>query len=158
MAYMLTLSRRHGIVWPPAFTTSPITFTTGPSGIWSPGIHSGYSSVTGPGLTPMLRLTWKTRREASVASTCTWMGVCADRILAQKSSERTENRIVLEIVAMAVRLIPEPRHPGLQLRVTMARELLIQCPDGQMKTVPLTDRISVGRSSASELCFPEDAG
>src|SRR5215472_8937506 len=41
----------------------------------------------------------------------------------------------------------------------MPRELLIQCPDGQMKTVPLTgDRLSVGRSSAAELCFPEDAG
>jgi serine phosphatase RsbU (regulator of sigma subunit) len=40
----------------------------------------------------------------------------------------------------------------------MARELLIQCPDGQMKTVPLTTRVSVGRSSAAELCFPEDAG
>ena len=41
----------------------------------------------------------------------------------------------------------------------MSRELLIQCPDGQMKTVPLaTDRIAVGRSSAAELCFPEDAG
>src|SRR5579863_9023377 len=41
----------------------------------------------------------------------------------------------------------------------MSRELLIQCPDGQTKTVPLvTERISVGRSSAAELCFPEDAG
>jgi sigma-B regulation protein RsbU (phosphoserine phosphatase) len=41
----------------------------------------------------------------------------------------------------------------------MPRELLIQCPDGQMKTVPLiAERISVGRSSAAELCFPEDAG
>src|SRR5579863_6354879 len=41
----------------------------------------------------------------------------------------------------------------------MDRELLIQCPDGQMKTVPLLkDRISVGRSSSAELCFPEDAG
>jgi serine phosphatase RsbU (regulator of sigma subunit) len=40
----------------------------------------------------------------------------------------------------------------------MARELLIQCPDGQMKTVPLTDRLTVGRSSAADLCFPEDAG
>jgi serine phosphatase RsbU (regulator of sigma subunit) len=40
----------------------------------------------------------------------------------------------------------------------MARELSIQCPDGQMKTVPLTGRVSVGRSSAAELCFPEDAG
>jgi sigma-B regulation protein RsbU (phosphoserine phosphatase) len=41
----------------------------------------------------------------------------------------------------------------------MARELLIQCPDGQMKTIPLTGaRLSVGRSSAAELCFPEDAG
>jgi len=41
----------------------------------------------------------------------------------------------------------------------MNRELLIQCPDGQMKTMPLQkDRISVGRSSSAELCFPEDAG
>ncbi len=41
----------------------------------------------------------------------------------------------------------------------MARELLIQCPDGQTKTIPLTgERLAVGRSSASELCFPEDAG
>ena len=41
----------------------------------------------------------------------------------------------------------------------MPRELLIQCPDGQMRTVPLvTERLSVGRSSAAELCFPEDAG
>src|SRR6266702_3149847 len=41
----------------------------------------------------------------------------------------------------------------------MTRELLIQCPDGQMKTVPLTGgRLSIGRSSAAELCFPEDAG
>src|SRR5450759_5816087 len=42
---------------------------------------------------------------------------------------------------------------------TMARELLIQCPDGQTKTVPLTgERLSIGRSSVAELCFPEDAG
>ena len=41
----------------------------------------------------------------------------------------------------------------------MLNELLIQGPDGQTKTVPLTgDRLSVGRSSAAELCFPEDAG
>jgi len=41
----------------------------------------------------------------------------------------------------------------------MSRELRIQCPDGQMKTIPLTgERLSVGRSSAAELCFPEDAG
>src|ERR1035437_4041711 len=41
----------------------------------------------------------------------------------------------------------------------MPPELLIQCPDGQMKTVPLTgERLSIGRSSAGELCFPEDAG
>src|ERR1039457_1868268 len=41
----------------------------------------------------------------------------------------------------------------------MRSELLIQCPDGQMKTVPLTgERLSIGRSSAGELCFPEDAG
>src|ERR1041384_3686624 len=41
----------------------------------------------------------------------------------------------------------------------MPSELLIQCPDGQMKTVPLTSgRLAIGRSSAVELSFPEDAG
>jgi serine phosphatase RsbU (regulator of sigma subunit) len=41
----------------------------------------------------------------------------------------------------------------------MARELLILCQDGSMKTVALTgERVSIGRSSAAELCFPEDAG
>ena len=41
----------------------------------------------------------------------------------------------------------------------MSHELLIQCPDGQMKNVPLSGgRLAIGRSSAAELCFPEDAG
>src|SRR6266571_91098 len=41
----------------------------------------------------------------------------------------------------------------------MQRELQIQCPDGQMKHVPLAGgRLSIGRSSAAELCFPDDAG
>src|SRR5437763_16901432 len=41
----------------------------------------------------------------------------------------------------------------------MPHELLIQCPDGQMKNIPLTGgRLAIGRSSAAELCFPEDAG
>ena len=40
-----------------------------------------------------------------------------------------------------------------------ARELKIQCPDGQSKIVPLQgDHITLGRSSTTELCFPEDAG
>src|SRR5438445_7495839 len=41
----------------------------------------------------------------------------------------------------------------------MPRELLVQCPDGQMKNVPLDgERLAVGRSSTVELSFPEDAG
>jgi serine phosphatase RsbU (regulator of sigma subunit) len=41
----------------------------------------------------------------------------------------------------------------------MSRELVVQCPDGQMKNVPLTGpRLAVGRSSSVELSFPEDAG
>ena len=41
----------------------------------------------------------------------------------------------------------------------MQREIVIQCPDGQIKNVPLRgDRFTVGRSSAAELCFPDDAG
>jgi len=38
-------------------------------------------------------------------------------------------------------------------------KLVIQCPDGQMREVPLAgQRMCLGRSSAVELCFPEDAG
>src|ERR1039458_4986768 len=49
--------------------------------------------------------------------------------------------------------------PLLKKGPLMSRELLIQCPDGQTKTVPLTGvRLSIGRSSAAELSFPEDAG
>ena len=41
----------------------------------------------------------------------------------------------------------------------MSRDIVIQCPDGQIKTVPLQgDRFVVGRASAAELCFPDDAG
>jgi len=41
----------------------------------------------------------------------------------------------------------------------MTREIVIHCPDGQLKTVPLTgNRFTVGRSSTTELCFPDDAG
>ncbi|MDE3167489.1 MAG: SpoIIE family protein phosphatase [Acidobacteriota bacterium] len=41
----------------------------------------------------------------------------------------------------------------------MPRELIVECPDGQVKTVPLDGaRMAVGRSSGVELSFPEDAG
>lgn len=41
----------------------------------------------------------------------------------------------------------------------MARELLIHCPDGQIKPVPLVgEKLAVGRSSTAEISFPEDAG
>lgn len=39
------------------------------------------------------------------------------------------------------------------------RELQILSPDGQTRIVPLdSDRISLGRSSATELCYPDDSG
>ena len=41
----------------------------------------------------------------------------------------------------------------------MARSILIQTPDGQTKTIPLSgSRLAVGRSSGVELSFPDDAG
>ncbi len=40
----------------------------------------------------------------------------------------------------------------------MPRELVIQGPDGNTRTIPLTGRLTVGRSNSAELCFPEDAG
>src|SRR5215469_69939 len=40
-----------------------------------------------------------------------------------------------------------------------AHELRIHCPDGQTKIVPLQgERLTFGRSSTTELCFPDDAG
>jgi sigma-B regulation protein RsbU (phosphoserine phosphatase) len=39
------------------------------------------------------------------------------------------------------------------------RELLVYTPDGKTRTLPLDrERFTVGRSSAAELCYPEDAG
>jgi len=41
----------------------------------------------------------------------------------------------------------------------MTRDIAIQTQDGQTKTVPLlVDRLTLGRSSNTELCFPEDSG
>jgi serine phosphatase RsbU (regulator of sigma subunit) len=40
----------------------------------------------------------------------------------------------------------------------MPRELLIQGPDGATRIMPLTGRLTVGRSNAAELCFSDDAG
>lgn len=41
----------------------------------------------------------------------------------------------------------------------MLREILVQASDGQSKTYQLTgDRITLGRSSTTELCFADDAG
>jgi serine phosphatase RsbU (regulator of sigma subunit)/pSer/pThr/pTyr-binding forkhead associated (FHA) protein len=41
----------------------------------------------------------------------------------------------------------------------MPRSILIQAPDGQTKTLPLSgSRLAVGRSSSVELSFPDDAG
>jgi sigma-B regulation protein RsbU (phosphoserine phosphatase) len=40
----------------------------------------------------------------------------------------------------------------------MPRELLIQGPDGQTKTVPLSGRLTVGRSSTAEISYPDDGG
>src|SRR3954452_21456671 len=41
----------------------------------------------------------------------------------------------------------------------MVKELLIGGPDGQTRTVALNgEKLSLGRSSANELCYPDDAG
>jgi len=49
--------------------------------------------------------------------------------------------------------------PILQKADRIARELLIRCPDGMMKTVALSGaRVSVGRSPSAELSFPDDSG
>jgi len=42
---------------------------------------------------------------------------------------------------------------------TITHEIAIQTQDGQTRSVPLTaDHVTLGRSSATELCFPEDGG
>src|ERR1017187_1539872 len=41
----------------------------------------------------------------------------------------------------------------------MQREIQILSPDGQTRIVPLdSERISLGRSSITELCYPDDSG
>ena len=41
----------------------------------------------------------------------------------------------------------------------MPLELVIQCPGQPARNMPLTGtRLSVGRSSSADLCFPEDTG
>jgi sigma-B regulation protein RsbU (phosphoserine phosphatase) len=40
----------------------------------------------------------------------------------------------------------------------MPRELLIQGPDGQTRTVPLSGRLTVGRSTTAEISYPDDGG
>jgi len=45
------------------------------------------------------------------------------------------------------------------VQTTGVRELLIQTPDGKVRTLPLDrDRFALGRSSANELCYAEDVG
>ncbi len=42
---------------------------------------------------------------------------------------------------------------------TILRELIIRTPDGSARTIRLDkDRITLGRASTNELCFPDDAG
>jgi serine phosphatase RsbU (regulator of sigma subunit)/serine/threonine protein kinase len=49
-------------------------------------------------------------------------------------------------------LVPPPPRPSAR------PELLIQAADGQTKRIPLTGRLSIGRSAAAELAFPDDIG
>src|SRR5690348_2908470 len=52
-ANILSLSRFQGIVLLPAWILRPTRLAMGPVGPCSPGIHSGYSSVKGPGVAGM---------------------------------------------------------------------------------------------------------
>lgn len=43
--------------------------------------------------------------------------------------------------------------------VSAAFELILRTPDGKSRTVPLAgERVSLGRSSTNDLCYPDDAG
>src|SRR5215472_14014401 len=53
----------------PALICRPVKFWIGPVGRWFPGIHLGYTSVTGPGPTGTVTTECKMFRGASVAST-----------------------------------------------------------------------------------------
>src|SRR5271155_4739914 len=72
---MFTASRDHATDFPPAAIFKPTKSTTGPVGPCSPGIHSGYSSVIGPGLAGMVMDACKMWRGASVISTRSF--ICA---------------------------------------------------------------------------------
>src|SRR5258705_11246387 len=45
------------------------------------------------------------------------------------------------------------------MKLSSVSELIVQSPDGHSRHVTLTgERISLGRSSTNELCYPDDAG
>lgn len=48
---------------------------------------------------------------------------------------------------------------GSAVQRSLMQELLIHTPDGKIRTMPLDqDRITLGRASTNELCYPDDAG
>ena len=59
-------------------------------------------------------------------------------------------------------VLPSVEHASGGLRIsgaTMQREIQILSPDGQTRVVPLDgERISLGRSSITEVCYPDDSG
>ena len=65
---MSVRSRRQEIVFPPAENFSPARSAIGPVGPWWPGIHCGYTSVSGPGFTGIVSVPRIRPRGASVRS------------------------------------------------------------------------------------------
>src|SRR5438270_14051332 len=72
--YMSPRSGRHVRRCPLAVKTSPVKSTTGPVGPCSPGIHLGYTSVTGPAVTGISSWACSIFCGAWVASTMILMG------------------------------------------------------------------------------------
>src|SRR5580704_12437506 len=97
---MSTSSRRHWICLPSARKARPVRLTIGPTGECSPGIHLGYTSVSGPGVTWNLSLAWKMCFVASRKSTLSRTGFRASCAFAGRGELRcgtVANRIQQEI-------------------------------------------------------------
>ena len=67
------VSRFHSSFWPLALNVMPAILSIALRGVWPPGTHIGYSSVSAPACTGMVSFTRKMRCARLVASTSTLM-------------------------------------------------------------------------------------
>src|SRR5579875_2682280 len=98
---MFTSSRCQAKTCPFAVNVKPARLSTGPVGPCSPGIHCGYTRVSGPGSTGIVNSACRILRAASVKSTVSAIGRvvcapgCANRAVAVSAHAKKANVLVV---------------------------------------------------------------